>query len=633
MKPEKSLLAKRSQNKHLARAFKCAGLIAIPERISVDRWTEGVRGMPLDDYPWQRQILADLTNRKIIRHVLQMAAQEAGKTEIGNNLVGYHIDHEPSTIQVLLPDLDAAESWVKEKLNTMLRKARCFEGKIADGTKREAGNTIRHKVFPGGFVAASGSNAPAGLSRRSARVLWADEPDRYAPSAGREGDPLTLLWNRGASFDDVIQLVTGTPTIKGNSRIESEFDASDKNYWHVRCPKCGHEQNLIWERIDFGAHKRGGTFERPLYTCGNGDCDAAWTDEERCEAVRKGRWIATAEFRGIRGYHLNGIYSLRDPQRGYTTRMGEMVAKFLEAKKLGPLSLKVWENTFLALTWDESNDFENIDPAPLLNGREDYTVQALPKEVLMLTLGGDVQGDRIEVEVVGHGLGEETWGIEFKIFQGNPQSPKTWEQVRQFLNTRYTHPEYGPLIISAAAIDSGHCAKTVYQFCKQFWPRSIYPVKGSSIMNGPPVALSKRKGLLMIGTDTIKELIYSRLKTEEHGPGFMHYPKECGYDDEYFNQLTSERIEHVFENGKKKRKWVCPSHKRNEALDIRVYATAAFLMLNPQLEKLANNLAKRKKIEEVGTNEQPPGGQSPISRVPSPPSRRWMPRSRSGGWL
>ncbi|MBS2905243.1 phage terminase large subunit family protein, partial [Klebsiella pneumoniae] len=92
------------------------------------------------------------------------------------------------------------------------------------------------KGFPGGYVALTGANSPTGLSSRPIRILLADEVDRFPQSAGIEGDPLSLAEKRTKTFWNKKKFFVSTPTEKGISRIEVEFDESTKEEWCLPCP-------------------------------------------------------------------------------------------------------------------------------------------------------------------------------------------------------------------------------------------------------------------------------------------------------------------------------------------------------------------------------------------------------------
>ncbi len=125
---------------------------------------------------------------------------------------------------------------------------------------------------------------------------------------------------------------------------------------------CGHEQTLKWAQVRHEAEDGSDAW----YQCER--CDAKLTDEQRRQMVRRGRWVATFPHRRLRGYHLNGIASLFRHKKGYPSRLHQMVAEHISAKKKGREALRTWVNTFLAETWEE--DGEKVEWEPLLARRE-----------------------------------------------------------------------------------------------------------------------------------------------------------------------------------------------------------------------------------------------------------------------
>ncbi len=55
--------------------------------------------------------------------------------------------------------------------------------------------------------------------------------------------------------------------------------------------------------------------------------------------------------------------------------------------------------------------------------REDWGSDLAPG-VAVLTAGVDVQGDRIEVQVVGWDRDEEAWVIDYRVLWGDPSGPR-----------------------------------------------------------------------------------------------------------------------------------------------------------------------------------------------------------------
>jgi phage terminase large subunit GpA-like protein len=95
----------------------------------------------------------------------------------------------------------------------------------------------------------------------------------------------------------------------------------------------------------------------------------------------------------------------------------------------------------------------------------------------------------------------------------------------------------------------------------------------------------KRRGLRVwsVGTSVAKGELYRWLKLEwptEEGlvagasfpPGACHFPQ---YGEEYFKQLTAERLVTRIVKGFPRCSWEKEPGRRNEALDCRVYARAA----------------------------------------------------------
>lgn len=177
--------------------------------------------------PYQKEIMDAITDISIKKVVIMSAAQ-VGKTDaMVLNPIGYYIHYDPSPIMVIQPTIDMAEKFSKEKLSPMLRETPVLAERVHDKS-RSSGNTILQKIFPGGFVTIAGANSPTGLRSHTVRILLADEIDGYPASAGNEGDPLLLATKRQTTYWNKKQVDISTPTIKGASRIEIEYENSSR---------------------------------------------------------------------------------------------------------------------------------------------------------------------------------------------------------------------------------------------------------------------------------------------------------------------------------------------------------------------------------------------------------------------
>ena len=119
--------------------------------------------------------------------------------------------------------------WSKGRLAPLIEDTLCLRDKVKDPRSRDSGNTVQSKEFPGGIVVITGANSAVGLRSMPVRYLFLDEVDAYPPDADSEGDPLTLAIQRTATFARRKIFIVSTPTIKGLSRIEKEFEETEGN--------------------------------------------------------------------------------------------------------------------------------------------------------------------------------------------------------------------------------------------------------------------------------------------------------------------------------------------------------------------------------------------------------------------
>ncbi len=583
---------KRKQASKLGARLQEAVEVALkpPTKLTVSQWADRYRQLSSESSAeagrwstsraeYQRGMM-DAVSDPSVETVVLMTGAQVGKTELINNVVGFHIHQDPAPMLVVQPTLEMAQTWSKDRLAPAVRDTPVLAAKIKDPRSRDSGNTTLHKVFAGGHVTACGANSPSSLASRPCRLILCDEVDRYPPSAGTEGDPVSLAKKRSTTFWNRKIILVSTPTEKSNSRIEQAYMESDQRKYFVSCPDCHEEQVLRWANVRWYDDKPG-TAE---YMCDH--CGSCWSDAMRYRAIRYGKWKATADGDGkTAGFHLSGLYSPWTP-------LEEAVRDFLASKR-DPMRLKTWVNTFLGETWEDQG--EQVDEHDLMQRGEDWGGE-LPEDVLLLTAGVDVQDDRLELEVVGWGRGEESWSIDYQTLYGDPSTAELWMQLDEVLQTKYVHPTHGEMILRSTCVDSGgHYTQQVYNYCRSRAGRKVFAIKGVG-GEGKPIAGKPTKNnigkinLFPVGTDTTKELIYSRLKIQTPGEGYCHFPS--GRSAEYYLMLTAEKKVTKYFKGRPKREWV-KIRTRNEALDCRVYATAALALMGLNLEAVYRQAQNR----------------------------------------
>ena len=574
-----------------------------PSKLTVSEWADEYRQLSSESSAeagrwstkraeYQRGMM-DAVSDPNIETVVLMTAAQIGKTELINNVVGYHIHQQPCPMLVVQPTLEMAQTWSKDRLAPAIRDTSVLFDKIGDPRARDGGNTTLHKVFTGGHVTAAGSNSPVSLASRPCRLILCDEVDRYPLSAGTEGDPVSLAKKRAATFWNRKIVLVSTPTERGASRIEQAYEESDKRKYYVPCKDCGEEQVLTWSNVKW----KEGEPHTAEYACES--CGSLWSDADRVKAIRKGQWKATGTGDGkTAGFHLSALYSP-------WTSLAEIAFDFLASKR-DPMRLKTWVNTTLGETWEDQG--ETLDEYDLMSRREDFGDQ-LPEDVLLITAGIDCQDDRLEYEIIGWGRGEESWSLDYQTLYGDPSTSELWMRLDAALQKTYTHPISGEMAIRSACVDSGgHYTQQVYNYARQRAGRRVFAIKGvggeaKPIVGRPTKNNIGKINLFPVGTDTAKELVYSRLKMTDEGEGYCHFPSDRG--EEYFRMLTAEKKVTKYHKGRPRREWI-KIRPRNEALDCRVYGLAALSILNLNMEAL-----HKKAVSKVYSDEKPPAARAP----------------------
>lgn len=534
--------------------------------------------------PYLVEIMESLSPDSRVEEVVFMKSAQIGGTECGNNWIAYIVARGLGPTLAVQKSVGLAERYSKQRLDPMFRDTPALAGKVQDRRKRDSGNTILQKQFPGGTLMLAGAEAAAGLRSMPVRNLFLDEIDAYPEDVEGEGDPVKLAERRTMTFGRRKVFKVSTPTHESTSKVARAYRDTDQRRYHVPCPHCGLEQLLEWQRLRYDTDDEGKLVHGSVhYECVADECDAPILEHHKRGMLMGGQWVATAdEPTGLRrGYHINALYSPWFP-------WWKLVVEWLEAK--GDVQrLKSFVNTLLGETWKEQG--EAPEWRRLYARREPYREGTVPMDGHVLTAGVDVQRDRLELEVVAWGPGHESWSIEFARLEGDPAEPKVWDELEAYLSRTWPHESGGHLRLARLAIDSGDQTALVYAWARRF-PQQVLAVKGrdsmQEILGRPTVQDVNHRGkrtrrgakLWPVGVSTAKHELYAWLRLpepvegEEPPRGWCHFPDSR--PREWFEQLCAE--EWTREKARKTGRWRYYWRKvreRNEALDCRVYARAA----------------------------------------------------------
>lgn len=557
--------------------------------------------------PILREIMDCLSASSRVTDIWVMKSSQVGVTEATVNFLGYTIDHAPAPVMVLMPTLDSRDAWKAQKLNPLLQETPVIRDLLGGQRSRDAANSKDMIDFPGGVLFLAGGNSPNSYAQRSVRYLIMDDLDRFPPEVGEEGDPVALAKGRTKAFARAKRLFISTPTVQGESLVERGYQTSDQRRYHVACPACGTWQPLEWggPEAEHGIKWRGEEDRLDaFYVCAH--CKTEIQEHHKPALLAAGRWIATHPERSVRGYHISALYA----PIGLGPSWRDLVLEWKQAVK-SPNTLRTFINTHLGECWEEQGD--HVEATGLMTRLEAY--DELPRQ-LARTAGVDVQKDRLEVTVVDWGLGEEAWTMDHLIIPGDTARPEVWGQLAE---------EIGHWAPEAMAIDSGYNASLVYAFCES--RKWSFAVKGRAGAGVPIVEderarrqrlrRQRKKGITvhLVGDDQAKALIYSRLKLTAPGPGYIHFPAEPGFDDEYFAQLTAEKLVTKMRGTRPYAEWV-QTRPRNEALDCWKYALAALRLSGIDLSLRA----KARAVDAEKPAKTPP---ATAARTPKTPILGW----------
>ena len=604
----------RAVDRTFARAF---ANYKPPEALTVSQWAERYRVLSRESSaeagPWRNARtpymveIMDAFSSPEVRRITVVSSSQIGKSEVILNSIGYAIDQDPGSMLYIQPNIDDAKRFSKRRIAPMIRDCPTLRRKVADAKGRDSNNTVQEKSFPGGALSIIGSNAPAALASTPVRYVFGDERDRWALSAGTEGDPWKLAEARTITYYNAKMMEVSTPTIKGASPIAAAFDEGTREWWCYQCPHCGAWHHIEFDDIKFEyetVEKKGvkdyivKTVEWACPSCG---CLSTETEIRQ----QPTRWIAEnpdAIHHGHRSFWINGFSSPWQPWRN-------LIYEFLQARK-DPQKLQTVFNTKFGKLWEDRGDLGDEDT--YLGRREDYgtredgTPVELPDGVLVLTCGVDVQDDRLEFETVGWGHYKQSWGIKKGIIMGDPNDDEPWLRLDDVISHVYRFADGRGLTISMTCVDSGgHKTQSVYRHCRDRLHRRVFAIKGVGgdgvpytkppskvkiVVNGRAIG---QTWLYPIGVDAGKADIFNALKVQEPGPKYCHFPTgtERGYDLAFFNGLLSEKLVMKTERGRTRWAWEkLPGHERNEALDCRNYAQAALHILDPDMDAIEKRL-------------------------------------------
>jgi len=569
-----------------------------PRRLSVSDWADEHRVLdPLfssEPGPWRTSRVPharewmDSGTTRWVRRCTVMAGTQIGKSEAGNNLIGYFVHQDPRPVMLVVPRKVDARMALERRIKPMVRASPALQ---AEATERHADIRQGEIVFRRSVVYLRSAQSPADLASVPVGCVIGDETEKWPRWSGTEASPLELVIERTRTFYDHLIVLASTPHLP-SGLIAREFADGDQRRYHVPCPHCGawilfEWANVKWDHERYGTAKAMRAARAAWYACQW--CGERITDSHKLAMVQRGVWVPAG--RDVAAWIGGEGAEDRTEHRSYSiwaayspwVTWWRIAAQYLRSKD-EPSRAMNFTNSWLAETWEERVEAMSDDAiaACVDARRKSFEV---PDAVVVLSAAVDVQKDYMAWQIVGWGTDEESWVIAC----GRARS---WQEVADVL-LRNT---YGPkqLPVTKVLVDSRFRRDEVIDFCRVHHPttRMIAGVERAGPVPFSTVKLDRHPGtgavlpvsmtVWTVNVGLFKDTVASRLWRAIGQPntraGRIHLPADL--PAEVLAQFVSEHKVVERSGNVERARWVLrPGHKRNEAWDLLVYNAAAARML------------------------------------------------------
>lgn len=530
--------------------------------------------------------------------IVVVCGSQMGKTEALLCVVGHRFDDGPYMPALwVAPTERMVKTISNDRLDAMLRSTPDLWNKTQKGRAYKLQEKWIGNIRLGFAHAGSASE----LAMNPAGLVLVDERDRMISDVAGEGDPLILAMARTKNFAGAKVGVTSTPTLEGASPIWSLWEEGTREQWAWPCPHCAdlfvpRLSLLRWPEKATPAQARA----KARVVCPH--CGGELTDRHKAQANRWGQFIphqVDADGRELpvedlpdNSLHSFWISGLCSPWITF----GQLAEKLVGAYRSGEQErIQSVVNTYGGEVFRITGDAPEWET--VMERRADYDPGIVPDDVQLITIGVDVQKDRLYWVARGWGFNAESWGLGEGILWGDSAYDGVWVALGRLIKAPINPGEaskggqYRPQFAHRVFVDSGYRPgrkwqrpeNVIYAFARRY-PGLVFPTKGQQTMDVPLRAKQVdvtaqgrlvRGGVKLwhINTHTAKSNLYAKIRAPADEPGAFHCHRQITED--YAKQLTSEELL-VKASGKV----VWMEKGDNHYLDCEVLSWAAALSLN-----------------------------------------------------
>jgi phage terminase large subunit GpA-like protein len=629
--------------------------LAERERIGVAEWADRYRQVVVSARrgQWQTSLTPYLRGPMeaytdpMVREITVMSARQVGKTELVYNCLFYTIDADPADSLFIYPTKELAAFNNRRRFLPTLKRTPRVRRWLGQSPRDAGASELNFSRMVLRFI---GSNSESNMESYPYRNVLIDEHDRCAP------DTLAQARETVKTFAESKIMKVSTPSEVGVG-IDGEYNGTqvavddedgggtyqgtppaDRRRYVVPCPTCGefHVRVFSLVRWEGGKTASKAAVKNGAYmVCPR--CESKILAADNLWQLQHGLWAPVPRgASGAGGATTNvilprklewdgqgsgvggpgavelrgGTFDLSPAEMRYGEHVGFALTGLcssLEANPYGAVAAKwignggvmvrSFVNRTLGEAWAVKGEAADVKAIAARAGG--YGIGEVPAGVLAITMGVDVQQDRMFVEVLGWGeRGEVCWMIEcHEIARARGANLAELDALAKKVWVRQDGRKIGVRVL---AVDSGKFTDEVYRWVMKWkpglavgeGPTKVWAVKGEEGKRSPlpwressvtaradraASAIGEGLPLLIVNTTYWKEHMLARLSG--HAEGEMHVDDwrfPTGVPKAYLMQITAEQLVRERRGGQMVTAWVLrPGRTANHYGDCRVYGCAA----------------------------------------------------------
>ncbi|MDR3513770.1 MAG: phage terminase large subunit family protein [Caulobacteraceae bacterium] len=531
-------------------------------------------------FPEFDEILRALSPDDPCRVVTMACSAQIGKTTLANIFTLGSMAMDPGDFLYTHPTHDNAKRWSQTKLRPMLRNTTALTDIFPEGSRETADSIFyKERADKRGAIQISGANSPASLSMISVSRQVQDDLAKWETNDA--GDPEAQADSRSRAKEFAKVLKISTPLIWPGCRITKSFRAGSQERPFVPCPHCGHMQVLEWANMLATIEQNS---EDPHFTCVGCGCEIREHDKRWMKARLEWRADNPKALAYHRSFWTWTAYSVLQS-------WVRLAQEWLQVKG-DPAGEQSFLNNSCGLAFETTGEMISWEILRDRASESHYARGEVPAGALMLTLGIDCQGDRVEWQLVGWGRDRRRWVVQYGVIPGHITDAGCQGALDLLLKETWRNSYGRRLAADAVAIDGNAWTEDVWTWARRHPQNRVIMVRGVGAETAPLIARvasrdRKKDGkprkysrrFFNIAVSVLKMALTRNLpKTDPLERGAITFPR--GLDDEYFRQLTAERRKEVKrKDGFAVYQWFKDPNQANEALDTMNQAEAAAIRL------------------------------------------------------